>query len=208
MNRTSRFDVRMLVIIAMVAITPGCLFSPDKGKPKPVPDEYQPRSTIAGVLANLVTAYKNEDLDRYKVLFDQEQFMFVFDPVDVQDDPDIPPNWGWAEEENSTRNMFEADLVEKIKLDFVPGLPVDVIESDILERSFPEGTKKVIVTEVALDVDTRDPDGGENIVFRVSGDQAIFFLYQDGELENGLPVWKIFEWRDKKIGARPVPVAS
>ena len=109
---TSRFDARMLVVIALVAITPGCLFSPDKGKPKD--DTDVPRTTIAGVLTNLVNAYKDRDLDRYKVLFDQDNFMFVFDPVDVQDDPDIPPNWDWPEEENSTRNMFEAELVERV----------------------------------------------------------------------------------------------
>lgn len=104
--------------------------------------------------------------------------------------------------------MFESPLVQRIELDFVTGPPTEAVKSDIGERPFPEGTKKVIVTQVALSVETREP-GGENLIYRVAGDQAIFFLYQDpGEVEDGLPMWKIFEWRDMKIGAFAVELKS
>ena len=212
MNRTKRIDARLVWIAAMLALIPGCLFSPDKTKPKTGGDEiYQLRTTIDGVMNNLMVSYEKREIDRYSELFDQAGFMFVFDPTDVQTDPDIPPNWDWNEEQNSTRNMFEAELVERIQIDFVRGAPTDPSESDRGERPFPSGTKKVTVTEVELSVDTRDPAGGENITYKVTGDQAIFFLVQDSvETQEGLPVWKIFEWRDKKIGdeGRPAPVAS
>ncbi len=135
--------------------------------------------------------------------------MFVFDPIDVNDpNSEIPESWFWPEEESATRKMFEDDLVERIELSFVDGTPTNPSESDREDRPFPEGTKKVIVTAVNLLVDVRqDPD---NLRYVVDGDNAWFFLVQDTtEVQDGLPVWKIFEWRDKTIGApRPAPVAS
>lgn len=190
---------------AGLVFTSAC--SDDDKVSTPTPED--PRKTIAGVMQELIDAYEARDIDRYSALFDQANFMFVFDPVDAQEDPDIPPNWDWPEEQNSTTNMFEAQLVEQIRVGYVPGAPVAVTDPDIGERPFPEETMKVIVTEVSLSVDTRDPSGGENIVYRVSGDQAIFFVYPDsGEIVDGVPVWKIFEWRDKKIGAFAVELKS
>ena len=50
MNRTKRIDARLVWIAAMLALIPGCLFSPDKTKPKTGGDEiYQLRTTIDGV---------------------------------------------------------------------------------------------------------------------------------------------------------------
>lgn len=210
MNRLSRIDAAGLgVIAALMLAAPGCLFSPDPKPPEPQPSQYMPRTTISGVLNNLRVAYENRDIERYKELFDLDDFMFVFDPIDVNDPKNpVPENWGWPEEEASTRNMFEDDLVERIELDFVETAPTNPSESDRGDRPFPEGTKKVIVTEVNLLVDVRqDP---ENLRYVVDGDNAWFFLVQDTtEVQDGLPVWKIFEWRDKTIGTpRPAPVAS
>jgi hypothetical protein len=68
---------------------------------------------------------------------------------------------------------------------------------------------KVIATDVSLSVDVRDPAGVENIRYRVDGDDAIFFLYPDqNEIVDGVPVWKIVEWRDKTIGAPFVELKS
>lgn len=209
MNRLNRIEATGLgVIAALMLVAPGCLFSPDPKPPEPPVSQYMPRTTISGVLNNLQVAYENRDLQRYKELFDLDEFMFVFDPIDVNDpDTDIPESWFWPEEETATRNMFEDDLVERIELSFVQGTPANPSESDEEDRPFPEGTKKVIVTEVNLLVDVRqDP---ENVRYEVRGDNAWFFLVQDTtEVQDGLPVWKIFEWRDKTIGSRPAPVAS
>ena len=193
---------RMTMGIAAAMMIAGAGCSDDDKVTPPTPED--PRKTIAGVMQELIDAYEARDIARYAALFDDSSFVFVFDPTDVQGDPDIPPNWDWNEERNATTNMFGANLVQRIQLDYVVGTPVlaDTLDEGI--RPFPEGTMKAIVTNVELSVDTRDPAGGENIIYKVAGDQAIFFLWQDPqEIVDGVPVWKIIEWRDKRIGPAP-----
>lgn len=202
----SRLDqVRKMAVgvaVAMMIAGVGC--SDDEKITPPDTPREDPRKTIAGVMQELIDAYEARDIARYSALFLHSQFVFLFDPVDVQENPDIPPSWDWSEESSSARNLFEADLVERIELRFLMSDPVLADSLDEVFFPFPEGTMKVLVTDVKLAVDTRDPTGGENIVYRVDGDQAIFFLCQDPEeIVDGVPVWKIIEWRDKRIG--PVP---
>jgi hypothetical protein len=179
------------------------LFNPDA----PIPED--PRTTIAGVMQELVDAYETRGLTRYSALFDADQFRFVFDPIDVAENPDIPTSWDWPDDLVSTRTMFASPLVERIQLAFFAGAPVEATEPDERDRPFPEGTMKIVLTDVDLDVDTRDPNGGGNIIFKVTGDRAHFFLYPDmDEIVDGVPVWKIFEWRDEKIGAVPTQESS
>ena len=197
---TLRRRVMLGVAAAMMIAGAGC--SDDDKVTPPTPEN--PRKSIAGVMQELIDAYQARDIARYAALFDDSSFVFVFDPTDVQGDPDIPPNWDWNEERNATTNMFGANLVQRIQLDYVVGTPVlaDTLDEGI--RPFPEGTMKVIVTNVELSVDTRDPAGGENIIYRVGGVQETFFLYPDSlETVDGVPAWKIFEWRERKVG--PIP---
>ncbi|MCA9728984.1 MAG: hypothetical protein R3E12_13635 [Candidatus Eisenbacteria bacterium] len=43
----------------------------------------------------------------------------------------------------------------------------------------------------------RDPDGGENIITQLASDRTEVFVFQDTtDIVDGLPSWKIFEWRD------------
>jgi hypothetical protein len=196
-----RFQVPMpaiLLLLGAVLLLDGC--SEDKkAATAPVPED--PRKTIAGVMQEIIDSYEARSITRYSALFDQDDFMFVFDVQDVYDQPDIPPNWDWPDELVSNRNMFASPLVERIQLDFVVGAPVAVVKEDIGERPFPEGTMKVAVSEVDFTVDTQDPDGGENLLIKVAGDRAHFFLFPDSnEVVDGIPVWKIFEWRDERIG--------
>lgn len=195
-----------MTLASLAMIASAC--SDDKST-APVPDPEDPRKSIAGVMQELIDAYEARDLDRYSRLFDRNNFEFVFDPVDVTTDPDIPPSWDWSEEESSAENLFMAALVETIELEFAVQTPVDASEEDTGNWPFPEGTKKVVATNVKLMIDTRDPAGGENIVYNVDGDHAIFFIYQDTlDVVEGVPAWKIFEWRDQRIGALAVEIKS
>ena len=197
--RSARFP-GVGVALAGLMLSIGCSDDETITPPDPVED---PRKSIAGALQELKVAYEARDLDRYSALFNSD-FVFVFDPTDVLENPDLPQNWDWSAEHNATRNMFEADLVERIQVDFIVGTPALPDTHDVGTREFPEGTMKVLVTEVELSVDSRDPAGGENIIYRCNGDQAMFFLYPDTlEVVDGVPAWKIFEWRDRRIEAVP-----
>lgn len=189
----------IIALMALVLALPGCSDDDETVTPPPPED---PRKTIAGTLQELIEAYQARDIDRYAALFDPDSFLFVFDPIDANDpDTDIPPNWGWEDEESASRHMFQDQLVERIEVDFVIGAPEPATKQDVGERPFPEGTMKVVVTEVKLKVDVRDPAGGEGLRYQVDGDNAIFFLYPDPNgIVDGVPVWKIVEWRDKTIG--------
>jgi hypothetical protein len=193
--------------LVLILFSYGCSDDDDTVTPPPPED---PRKTIAGTLQELIDAYEARDVDRYAALFDQDSFLFVFDPIEVNDpDTDLPPSWGWEDEESANRNLFQAQLVERIQVYFVVGSPEPATKQDVEERAFPEGTMKVIATNVSLIVDTRDPAGSENIRYHVDGDNAIFFLYPDqNEVVDGVPVWKIVEWRDKTIGAPFVELKS
>jgi hypothetical protein len=190
-----------LACMALMLSLSGCSDDDDTVRP---PAREDPRKTIAGVMQELIDAYEERDIDRYEALFDQEHFLFVFDPYDVNDpDTDIPPNWDWVEEQSANRNMFQSQIVERIELNFVLGTPEPATEQDAEDRPFPEGTMKVSVSEIHLLVDTRNPAGGENILYIADGDHAIFFLLPDQNEIDGVPVWRIFEWRDLTI---PAPV--
>ncbi len=188
----------LLALLLAVAST-GCLFSPDKSKPTEDGEaQYLPQTSEANVLENLITSYVEKELLEYEKLFDHNVFEFVFDPLDVQEDQDLPPFWLWDEERESTKNMFESELVLEIRLEYIPGTAVAVDEGD----DVPDLTwTKVEVTNVELEVETRDPLGGENIIYKVSGDRAIYFFKSyDDELVDGQPTVRIVEWRDQRTG--------
>lgn len=196
-----RSPATTIAFMALMALS-GCSDDDDTVRP---PAREDPRKTIAGAMQELIDAYEARDIDRYSALFDQDSFVFVFDPIEVNDPyTDLPSNWNWIEEQSANRNMFQAPTVERIQLTFILGTPEPATEQDA-EEPFPQGTMKVQVSEVNLLVDTRDPAGGENLRYIADGDHAIFFLYPDqNEIVDGVPIWKIFEWHDLTIGA-PAP---
>lgn len=185
-----------LALPALALSVAGCLFSPQRDKPTPPPQ--QDRTSIGGVLNALIAAYQNRDLDLYEKLFDQDHYKFVFSPADVGGQDPLPPNWGWPEERESTKNMFEEPLVEKIELSFSFATPRLVEEAD---DPPVDATHMTYLTELNLIVTTRNPDTGEQDIYVVQGDRHDFFLRQDpNETQDGQPVWKIVEWRDRSLG--------
>ncbi|MCA9728985.1 MAG: hypothetical protein R3E12_13630 [Candidatus Eisenbacteria bacterium] len=183
----------------------GC--SGDDKSTAPIPED--PRKTIDGLFQELKDAYEARDITRYGRLFDQENFVFVFDERDVAENPGIPTSWDWSLEEVASRNMFQSDLVVGIASEFEVEDPVAATTQDERDRSFPAGTVKVAIADVSLAVENRDPFGGENLFYRVTGDGAFFFLYPDSsEIVDDVPVWKIFEWRDDRLFFFPTELKS
>ena len=199
------------VLVGLLAVSAaGCLFSPDKQSPggEPTPSNYKPQTSAANVLDNLRTAYEERKLEEYTKLFDPIEFSFRFDPVDLRDQPDLPAFWSWTEEEAVHRKMFDSEDVIDISLTFIKGQVQDVDEGD--GEQIDLSWKKMTITGVQLEVETKNPDDPtDNIIYKVNGDRALYFFkeYPDEQVPdaNGVmkPLWRITEWRDIRIGARP-----
>ena len=199
------------VLVGLLALsTAGCLFSPDKRDPSdnPPPSLYKPQTSPANVLDNLVAAYVDRDLVEYTKLFDPVEFSFRFDPSDVTDQPDLPEFWGWVDEESVHRRMFESEEVLDIRLAFTKGQVVNAEEADGEEIDLT--WKKMTITGVELEVEVTNPDDPtDNIIYKVSGDRAEYFFkeYPEEQVPDGAgvnrPLWRITQWKDIKVGARP-----
>lgn len=202
----------ILILAALALSTTGCLFSPDKGdsddNPPPV-SNYKPQTSPQNVLDNLREAYEQRELPAYERLFDPVEFKFVFDPIDLDGSPDLPPFWGWADERRVHERMFESEDVLDIRLSFVKGTVQNAEESDGQEIDLT--WKKMYITGVELEVETRNPDDPtDNIIYKVSGDRALYFFkeYPEELVDDGnggqRPIWRITEWRDQRVGVRPL----
>lgn len=144
----------------------------------------------AGPVRALRSAYETRDLGLFAQLFDPDHFTFVFDPLDVLEDPTVPPSWEWADERAVTERLFADDRVRVIRLDYQVGPAAPVEPTD----GVPLDWYKVRVTDVDLLIEVREPGDDESFYFLVQGDQALFFVRRTEG--SRLPEWKIVEWRD------------
>ena len=157
--------------------------------------ELNPSVRPANTMRALMRAYNHRDRDLFEQLFDPEDFSFRFDPLDLQENPDLPVSWSWPEEWTATRNMFDSDDVLDIRLDYQLGPVLEVEEDDVV----PLDWMKMTVTDVHLELEWQPADGGDPVVFFVDGDRGQFF-FKPVEV-SGRTTWPIAEWRDIRVGA-------
>jgi hypothetical protein len=193
---TVKLRLPPLILVLVFFLVAGC--GDDKKATEPDGSPYLARTSIENVMANLRTAYEEQNLGEYESLFDQDQFIFVFSPADVGGQAPLPPSWGWAEERASAGNMFADTLVKKIELAFTFETPRPVEEGD---DPPVDATHTTHLTSLDLIVTMENPDTGEQDIYVIQGDRHDFFFVQDpGETQDGQPVWKIVEWRDRSLG--------
>ena len=203
MNRQSLRDSGLLFCLCLCVglVGPGC--NDDSVSPDPVVSPYLPATSAANLLDNLITAMVEKNSTEYEKLFDQDEFTFRFDPVDLQGDGDLPEYWGFEGEARWSRNAFGSSDVRRVELDFMKGPLLDTTEEDgeFVDLSW----KKMTVTGVHLELETQNPaDPTDPVIFLVSGDRAQFFFSIDEEHTiGGQPTWKIVEWRDIRVEGRP-----
>lgn len=199
-----------LVLAGALILSSGCANEPPM---TPVPSAAGGFATDTGVynppvlslaeqiIGEIEAAYETRDLEAYARLFDEKHFVFVFDPIDVLDDPDIPPSWPWPDEAAAHRNLFESDLVVGIDLDWESVQNLPVAGQEVLGEPLPPGTREIVVSGVYLAVEMMNPDGGENLLFEVEGDRAHFFVARDtGASALGPSAqWRILRWEDERI---------
>jgi hypothetical protein len=159
---------------------------------------YLPRTSIENVMANLATAYQERNLEEYAKLFDHDRFRYVFPPACVQGPDPLPPFWAWNAEYESAGNMLADTLIEKVELGISFQTPRPVEEAD----DPPAGaTRTTYLTSLDLLLTTRNPDTEEQDIFVIQGEHQDFFFARDPwETQDGQPVWKVLEWRDREPG--------
>jgi hypothetical protein len=100
MKRLSMIVISTLLVLAAA----GC--DDDPARPKDTtPSPYNDLTEKWHVLSNLERAYDERNIARYAEVFDQDNFVFHFNPGDVANG-DTPEQWGYVEEYNSASNMF------------------------------------------------------------------------------------------------------
>ncbi len=80
--------------------------------------DRQPLTTPRGVIENIQWCYNNRDHLFYEELLDEDNFVFYFDPWDV-DHRDVPFSWVYDLEVEATQNLFEAEKVSDISLTLI-----------------------------------------------------------------------------------------
>lgn len=191
-----------LLLLPILLGLAGCPFSPSDNTdpPPPPPREYHERTAIDSVLFNLKLSYNKKNIEEYKDVLHSE-FANFFSPNDIGGPHNIPESWGYADEVASATNLFgnqpNADgyRCETISLGFTAGPDVP--------SELGEGWRKVTLTQVQLNVDTRHQTNGDQLMYQVLGDQADLFFVQTDEIgSNGGHLWRIIRWEDKPLGKR------
>lgn len=128
----------LLGLVAMLAFTPGCLFSPDEDK-----DDRETRApernSVAGAIALYTWVWEHKDLARYdELLHDGFEYWPYIDPN--QDDfPWMPGDfWERTDEIGMARNMFDEEFVDPDPNDNVPVSAVESIKMTLSTLSQQE----------------------------------------------------------------------
>jgi hypothetical protein len=146
-------------------------------------------------LTRLQQVYQERsDVSKYAGLLAQD-YTFVFAPFDHAGENPTPPQWGLAEELESTENMFAAESVTSISLTYTL--------SDPLASELYPGTWKVEMRNIELRLETRKEDGSPMTVMVTDG-ACDFYLkeFPDPLTSRGWPTWKIWRWEDLGIQVR------
>ncbi|MDE2771119.1 MAG: hypothetical protein OXI44_08130 [Bacteroidota bacterium] len=146
-------------------------FAPAIGEGDPFGDLLGDPKTIEGYFANFRNAYELRDLSLYEPLIDSS-FVFIYTDFDTG----IEREWGFGQELETTRRMFES--VVEVQLQW----------NQIISRQvFEEGKRAIAVRSFNLGIGL---NSGE--VFR--GDGNVNFLLTRADTTRA---WRLLRWRDE-----------
>ncbi len=185
-------------LLLTVMLAGGCASDSKKKEPEPDPSLYLPQTSIANVLANMIRAYHEMNYEEYRKLLDVS-FVYVFAPQDIGGPNNIPPSWGLPDDLLSAAHMFghevnrDGYVAESIALTFAAS-PYDSTDLGLNWR-------KVVLSNVNLEVLSRHETNGDHLIYQVLGDKADLYLVETAETAPGTSqgIWKIIRWEDKPI---------
>lgn len=154
--------------IFMAACNP---FAPSLEEGDPFADLLGDPSTIDGFFTNFRNAYELRDLSVYEPLIDST-FIFIYYDFDAQ----VEREWGFAQELESTRRLFENASLINLRWNQI-----------ISQTFFDDGLSARVVRPFNLTIAL---EGGE--AFR--GDGNVNFLLSR---EDTTAAWKLMQWRDE-----------
>ncbi len=146
-------------------------FAPAIGEGDPFGDLLGDPKTIEGYFTNFRNAYELRDLSLYEPLIDSS-FVFIYTDFDTG----IEREWGFGQELESTRRLFESTVEVQLQWKQI-----------ISRQEFDGGVRAVTVRGFNLSVGL---DTGE--VFR--GDGNVNFLLARADTTLG---WRLIRWRDE-----------
>jgi hypothetical protein len=161
-------------IVVGLMVFAACVNTTDPGDGVP-----HDRTTVLGTLLLFVDVWNDCDIDTYKGLLDEDDFIFYFDPQDV--DWGLPPSWDYDAEIQAVGNLFDAIGAENVD-----------VELDLDDVAEPEGdVDTYTVTDIPYDVRVCDEDAEWGpTVYIATGLLDMEFEYTDGG-------WVITKWWDK-----------
>ncbi|MBU1701357.1 MAG: hypothetical protein KJ970_00460 [Candidatus Eisenbacteria bacterium] len=176
------------IILLIIPLVAGCPWSTESGKlPPPVTEKFLERTSPENLLHNFGLAWERKNFEEYILLF-SEDYTFFFSDVDVEEHPDIPPSWGLEQDKEATRGLFEDTNVEDVELDWVVG-PRE-------ESEFAQADVKILVTNIYLTVNIRDPEDGVLTTNIIQGAADFHFRKTEETTAEGDTLWHIVVWKD------------
>ena len=160
------------VWLALVAVVSGCNpFAPGLGEGDPDDGFIGDQTTVNGFFQVFQNAYELRDISLYEPLIDSS-FVFIYRDFDAQ----IDRQWGFSQELETTRRMFENS-------DFIQLQWNQVIAQDVTE----ENRRSRIIRSFNLAISI---EGGD--VLRGDGNVNFTLVRPDSA-----SVWRLSRWRDE-----------
>lgn len=164
--------ISAMVVVVLPVFFGACNpFAPAIGEGDPFEDLFGDPQTIDGYFTNFRNAYELRDLSLYEPLIDSS-FVFIYTDFDTG----IEREWGFGQELESTRRLFESAVDVQLQWKQI-----------ITRQEYDEGTRAVAVRSFNLAVALNNGD-----VYR--GDGNVNFLLARADTTRD---WRLLRWRDE-----------
>lgn len=172
MTATVHDAARAILVLALAAALAACNpFAPALEEGDPFGDFLGDPTTIDGFFTNFRNAYELRDPSLYEPLLDSS-FIFMYYDFDAQ----VEREWGFAQELESTRRLFENATLINLRW------------NQIISQTFlDEGRSARVVRPFNLTISL---EGGE--AFRGDGNVNFFLTRRDTSA-----AWRLLRWRDE-----------